>query len=381
MTSRWALALASASVFFCAFALSPASAGEVESNTDRQGQDYKRMEMVPTIAGFAPCQSACVFDEKCKAWTFVRSGVQGPKAICYLKSGASKTRSDKCCTSGIPVRAHGCEIGGKTRMDVLDRDCQEAQTTGCIKRLLTDAQYKGCLRAQPVVSSGCMIGGVNRKDIADRDCREAQKTGCIKRLLTDVQYQNCLKAQKTAGGGGTTTPGGGGTTVSHAPVMTELLNAHNAKRAKHCVPALQWDQTLADAALAWAKKCTNTHESQDAANAVNANPGQWGENLMNFNPSGSSTDANALQNSWYCEIQWYDFNNPKWAGGKKNGCDPPVNGHFTQLVWKSTTRVGCAKQQCPKLGGDYWVCKYAPPGNMNVGDVNSLKANVLPLCK
>ena len=163
--------------------------------------------------------------------------------------------------------------------------------------------------------------------------------------------------------------------------MTELLNAHNAKRAKHCVPALQWDQTLADAALAWAKKCTNTHESQDAANAVNANPGQWGENLMNFNPSGSSTDANALQNSWYCEIQWYDFNNPKWAGGKKNGCDPPVNGHFTQLVWKSTTRVGCAKQQCPKLGGDYWVCKYAPPGNMNVGDVNSLKANVLPLCK
>ena len=379
MTVRWALALAFASAFFCTFALGPASAAEVESNTNRAGGDYKDFPMEPTIGGFSSCQSSCVFDEKCKAWTFVQSGIQGPKAHCWLKSSAPAGKKDKCCTSGIPVRAHGCEIGGKTRMDVLDRDCQEAQTTGCIKRLLNDAQYKSCLRAQPVVSSGCMIGGVNRKDIADRDCREAQKTGCIKRLLTDLQYTNCLKAQKTAGGGGgTTTPGGGGTTTTHAPVMTDLLNAHNAKRALHCVPKLQWDNTLADAALAWAKKCTNTHESQDGS-PVNANPAQWGENLMTFRPAGQTSDATALQNSWYCEIQWYDFNNPKWAGGKKNGCDPPVNGHFTQLVWKSTQRVGCAKTQCSF--GDYWVCKYAPPGNMNVNDVNSLKANVLPLCK
>jgi hypothetical protein len=380
------LALAFASAFFCAFALGSASAAEVESNTNRAGGDYKDFPMETTIGGFSSCQSSCVFDEKCKAWTFVPSGIQGPKAHCWLKSSVPKATKDKCCTSGLPVRAHGCEIGGKTRMDVLDRDCQEAQTTGCIKRLLNDAQYKSCLRAQPVVSSGCMIGGVNRKNIADRDCREAQKTGCIKRLLTDQQYQDCLKAQKTAGGGGTTTPGGGGTTTTHAPVMTDLLNAHNAKRALHCTPKLQWDQAIADAALAWAKKCTNTHESQDA-HPVNPNPSQWGENLMTFRPAGQTKDADALQNSWYCEINWYKFEAPKWAGGSKNGCDPPVNGHFTQLVWKDTTKVGCAKTQCSF--GDYWVCKYSKPGNNNVDEsrvdhdtaVNSLKANVLPLCK
>ena len=357
MTVRWALALASASAFFCAFALSPARADEVESNTNRPGGDYKNFEMVPTIGSFSSCQSACVFDEKCKAWTFVQSGIQGPNAHCGLKSGVPKANKDKCCTSGLPVRAHGCEIGGKTRMDVLDRDCQEAQSTGCIKRLLSEEQYKACLSAHPVTSSGCMIGGVMRSDVADIDCREAEPKVCIKHLLTDQQYQNCLESQT---------------------VMTELYNAHNAKRAKHCVPPLLWNQAAADAALAWAKKCTNTHESQDA-NPVNANPGQWGENLMTFSPAGRVSNADALQNSWYCEIQWYDFNNPKWAGGKKNGCDRPVNGDFTQLVWKATTSVGCAKTQCSF--GDYWVCKYSPPGNKNVGDVNSLKANVLPLCK
>ena len=206
MTVRWVLALASASAFCCAFAVGLVRADEVESGVNRPYGDYKDFEMQPTIAGFGPCQSACEFDEKCKAWTFVQSGVQGHLAHCWLKNSVPKPVADKCCVSGLPVRAHGCEIGGVVRMDVLDRDCQEAQATGCIKRLLSDSAYAACLRAQPVVSSGCLIGGVVRKDIADRDCREAQQTGCIKRLLTQQQYQNCLQAQKAASGGTPATP-------------------------------------------------------------------------------------------------------------------------------------------------------------------------------
>lgn len=42
---------------------------------------------------------------------------------------------------------------------------------------------------------GCMVAGVFRKDIAKADCLEAQSTGCIRHLLTDQQYKNCIAAQ------------------------------------------------------------------------------------------------------------------------------------------------------------------------------------------
>ena len=145
----------------------------------------------------------------------------------------------------------------------------------------------------------------------------------------------------------------------------DMLNAHNDKRKLHCVAALQWSADLAAKAQAWANKCTNTHE------------GTGGENLAFFYPAGQS-NTTAFQNSWYCEVKWYDFNNPKIVGGFKNGCDAPVNGHFTQVVWKGTTQLGCGKQTCTINGqtGTYWVCKYSPAGNFN--DTNSLQANVLP---
>jgi uncharacterized protein YkwD len=159
------------------------------------------------------------------------------------------------------------------------------------------------------------------------------------------------------------------TTGGAAPAAwTDMLKAHNDKRKLHCVPALKWSADLAAKAQAWANKCTNAHE------------GGGGENLAFFFPAGQS-NATAFQNSWYCEVQWYDFNNPKLVGGFKKGCDAPVNGHFTQVVWKGTTQLGCGKQTCTMNGqtGTYWVCKYAPGGNRS--DTDSLKQNVLaPKC-
>lgn len=49
--------------------------------------------------------------------------------------------------------------------------------------------------ATPGWSKGCMIAGELRTDIADKDCEEAQTTGCISHLLSDKQYGNCLAAQ------------------------------------------------------------------------------------------------------------------------------------------------------------------------------------------
>ncbi len=91
------------------FGPGPARAQEtVENGVDRPGGDYKNFEMEPTIAGFAPCQSACTQDPSCRAWTYVIAGLQGPKPHCWLKNAVPPAHKDKCCVSGVRTGVAGC---------------------------------------------------------------------------------------------------------------------------------------------------------------------------------------------------------------------------------------------------------------------------------
>ena len=66
---------------------------------------------------------------------------------------------------------------------------------------------------------------------------------------------------------------------------------------------------------------------------------------------------------WYNEIGIYSFHSPGFSMG---------TGHFTQMVWRQTRSLGCAKGKCP--GQSLWVCQYDPPGNM----MGAFPANVPP---
>ncbi|MET3596223.1 hypothetical protein ABID26_005640 [Mesorhizobium shonense] len=72
-----------------------------ETGVDRPGHDYDRFDLEATIAGFGPCKSACESDANCKAWTYVKAGIQGPKAICWLKSAVPLPTPNGCCVSGV----------------------------------------------------------------------------------------------------------------------------------------------------------------------------------------------------------------------------------------------------------------------------------------
>jgi len=65
-------------------------------NTDRPGGDYSNFEI-----GVPPaCRDACMKDGRCVAWTYVKPGIQGRRARCWLKDRVPAAVANPCCTSG-----------------------------------------------------------------------------------------------------------------------------------------------------------------------------------------------------------------------------------------------------------------------------------------
>jgi hypothetical protein len=78
-------------------AIHPGSA--LEMNTNRPGQDYRNFDL--STPDPKACQTACLEDMKCRAWSYIKPGIQGPKARCWLKSGIPPAEPAPCCVSGV----------------------------------------------------------------------------------------------------------------------------------------------------------------------------------------------------------------------------------------------------------------------------------------
>ncbi|MCU1282690.1 MAG: hypothetical protein JWM53_6236 [bacterium] len=123
------------------------------------------------------------------------------------------------------------------------------------------------------------------------------------------------------------------------------VEAHNRVRAKHCAPPLAWSPKVAASAQKWANTIA------DRGCALGHSGGQYGENLA-AGTSGT-LDAAGVVGMWYDENKQFSFR----SGGFSMKTD-----HFTQVVWRGTTAVGCGRSQCN--GMDVWICQYDPPGNV-----------------
>jgi len=71
----------------------------VEKDTDRPGGDYRNFIMEKSNAN--DCRKTCKADVQCRAYTYVKPGIQGPKARCWLKSVQPAPVPNECCESGI----------------------------------------------------------------------------------------------------------------------------------------------------------------------------------------------------------------------------------------------------------------------------------------
>ncbi|KAG5407601.1 hypothetical protein IGI04_013720 [Brassica rapa subsp. trilocularis] len=75
----------------------------------------------------------------------------------------------------------------------------------------------------------------------------------------------------------------------------------------------------------------------------------YGENI-----AWSSGDMSGVEavNMWVSEQADYDYGSNTCASGKQ--C-----GHYTQIVWKNSARLGCAKVSCDN-GQTFITCNYDP---------------------
>ncbi|CAN6482172.1 unnamed protein product [Victoria cruziana] len=127
--------------------------------------------------------------------------------------------------------------------------------------------------------------------------------------------------------------------------VRDFLDPHNTARAAVGVGPLAWNDTVAGYAEAYADR-------RAADCALIHSGGPYGENI--YWNSGDADAADAID-YWVSEEAYYDYDS--------NTCIGWECLHYTQIVWRDTTRLGCAKVTC-NGGGTFITCNYDPPGNI-----------------
>lgn len=129
----------------------------------------------------------------------------------------------------------------------------------------------------------------------------------------------------------------------------DYLTPHNAARAAVGVGPVTWSTKL--------QQFAESYTAQRAGDCrLQHSGGPYGENLFWGSTGADWTAADAVR-SWVDEKQWYDYAANNCADGK-------VCGHYTQVVWRATTSIGCAHVVCRHNRGVSIICSYEPRGNI-----------------
>ena len=144
-------------------------------------------------------------------------------------------------------------------------------------------------------------------------------------------------------------PEGAAQSLSVNNDLQGALDVHNAARAEVGVAPLTWDDALAQEAEAYAQELARRHRFEHARD----NNGH-GENLYWYSAT-TNTPMSDASKSWYDEIEVYRY---------RKCCGPNFSetGHYTQMIWHSTTAVGIGVAVSSR-GETYVVARYNPSGN------------------
>ncbi|KAF2452230.1 PR-1-like protein [Karstenula rhodostoma CBS 690.94] len=155
--------------------------------------------------------------------------------------------------------------------------------------------------------------------------------------------------------------------IDDKKLIGTILNAHWYWRRIHCAQDLQWNATLAAKAQEDIRKCSRDVEHL-----------RGGSNLSGQGPSPKKYNdwvemARAMVHGWHEEETFYDYST-------RSSRNSNQVFHFTQLVWRDSSQLGCAVTDCSDVQGARYpgriYCYYEPVGNNVAG--NFMAENVWP---
>lgn len=137
-------------------------------------------------------------------------------------------------------------------------------------------------------------------------------------------------------------------------VEERLLAAHNRERAQANSRPLIWSDILEAEARDWAVELIDSGRF-----AHDPRPHGHGENLW-MGWGGRVFTPEAMVGDWIAERR--DYRPGVFPDVSRTG-DWVAVGHYTQLIWRGTTHVGCAVEQ--RGDRSLLACRYSPPGNID----------------
>ncbi|BFZ64028.1 hypothetical protein YB2330_005166 [Saitoella coloradoensis] len=165
--------------------------------------------------------------------------------------------------------------------------------------------------------------------------------------MTSMSAVTSASSVKSTAASSTTSSATPATSSASATFISQMLTMHNNYRAAHSAQPLAWNKNLEKYAQNIASTC-----------AFGDSGGSYGENMG----LGTNSNPGYYLQKWYNEQNFYDYDTPTGYSAKTE--------HFTQVVWNTTTQVGCAfATNCGSVGPYYYpyllVCEYWRAGNVN----------------
>jgi uncharacterized protein YkwD len=152
------------------------------------------------------------------------------------------------------------------------------------------------------------------------------------------------------------------TTKVSAAEQETILALHNQYRAAAGVAPLGWDDQLASDAQTWVDALVARGGTLAHSNPADPNDPDTGQAKGEGENLAGGQSAATAPTQWYEEKPLFDaaqnksgFNdtNPDWVNW----------GHYTQMMWSATTKIGCGTAPGPRY--QITSCRYSPPGNFD----------------
>ena len=172
----------------CPWASADRRSGDMEFDTDRPGMDFRNFDL--QRANPELCMAACTEERNCKAWTYVKPGVQGPSARCWLKNSVPPATRSDCCVSGVKnrqVSRTDMEFDtDRPGMDFRNFDLQRANPELCMAACADERNCRAWTYVKPGVQgpsarcwlknsvpratrSDCCVSGVKNRQVSRTD--------------------------------------------------------------------------------------------------------------------------------------------------------------------------------------------------------------------